>query len=80
MNGISDPDSSNSGYLVILIYEEMKSEKALKIKPYIILIWVPVPSGPWVLCCLITPDCACLFYETDALPTTALTRHLVRLF
>lgn len=80
VNGISDPDSSNSGSLVILIYEEMKSEKALKIKPYIILIWVPVPSGPWVLCCLITPDCACLFYETDALPTTALTRHLVRLF
>lgn len=58
MNGISDPDSSNSGSLVILIHEEMKSEKALKIKPCIILIWVSVPSGPWVLCCLITLDCA----------------------
>ena len=26
------------------------------------LIWVSVPSDPWVLCSLITLNCACLFF------------------
>lgn len=32
VSGISDPDSSNSGSLVILIGEEMKSEKNIEDK------------------------------------------------